>query len=128
MNIEDFKRYIQSRKKLDSEFKTVPNLDTQYNKYLDDKKKVNERTKQWYQEKIQIDEDFKQKRKEYNKKSYETLKTKKGIKTDVKQNEPIIKINMNVPEPKIIENRIENEVKPQEQRKIISMFDVYNAI
>lgn len=124
MDLEAFKKYVQSRKKLDSEFKIVPNLDTQYNKYLDDKKKINDRTKQWYSEKIQTDDEFKQKRKTYNKKSYDTLKSKKGSKKeDVKIEEPIIKMNINIPEPIINENIPEQK----EQRKIISMLDLYDA-
>ena len=132
MNLDDFKKYIQSRKKLDSEFKQVPNLDEQYNNYLSEKKRVNERTKSWYKEKIEIDDDFKQKRKEYNKRSYQKLKSKLEpklggmIQSDDKSlNHGIIKMNINIPEPTITEKELKNE---QPTKKIMSMLDLYGSI
>jgi hypothetical protein len=132
MNLDDFKKYIQSRKKLDSEFKQVPNLDEQYNNYLAEKKRVNERTKSWYKEKIEIDDDFKQKRKEYNKRSYQKLKSKQEPRQELKQepnqellNRGIIKMNINIPEPTITEKELKNE---HPTKKIMSMLDLYGSI
>lgn len=120
MDKEAFKKYIQSRKKLDSEYKNLANKDEEYNKYLETKKNINERTKQWYSDKIQNDDEFKEKRKQYNKKSYDTLKSKKTKTTSTKEsNEHKITL---INEPLII-NRSNNE-NDEKITKSISMLDI----
>jgi hypothetical protein len=74
MNSETFRKYIESRRKLDKEFnKNLINIDTldkQYEKIKAKKEKHNEYMRSYHKDMMENDATFKAKRKEYNKKSF----------------------------------------------------------
>ena len=102
MDLEKFKKYVMSRKKLEKEFDDEAFLDSKYNQLQESKKKYNGYHREYYKERVNNDEQFKLQRKEYNKKSYDK---KKNIveKQDTQQNimqvaEPVVETSVQLPQ------------------------------
>jgi hypothetical protein len=95
MDLEKFKKYVDSRKKLNKEFDDVDILEQKYNNLVESKKKYNEYQRNYYKERINGDEEFKQLRKEYNKKSYQKQKQSKDVEDeDEDEQEPEEKVTV----------------------------------
>ena len=136
MDSETFRKYIESRRKLDKEFNkeliNIDALDKQYEKIKAKKEKHNEYMRSYHKDMMENDETFKAKRKEYNKKSFETFQKNHPDKI-YKKKEKIIKSVEKPLEEKPIEKPIEEkpiekpieEVKPIEE-KLSPLF--YNTI
>jgi len=129
MNSETFRKYIESRRKLDKEFNkdliNIDTLDKQYEKIKVKKEKHNEYMRSYHKDMMENDETFKAKRKEYNKKSFDTYQKNHPDKI-YKKKEKIKPVEKPLEKPieKPIEKSIE-EVKPIEE-KLSPLF--YNTL
>jgi len=130
MNSETFRKYIESRRKLDKEFNkdliNIETLDKQYEKIKAKKEKHNEYMRSYHKDMMENDETFKAKRKEYNKKSFDTYQKNHPDKIYKKKEKNIKPVEKPLEKPieKPIEKSIE-EVKPIEE-KLSPLF--YNTL
>jgi hypothetical protein len=130
MNSETFRKYIESRRKLDKEFNkdliNIETLDKQYEKIKAKKEKHNEYMRSYHKDMMENDETFKAKRKEYNKKSFDTFQKNHPDKIYKKKEKNIKPVEKPIEKPleKPIEKPIE-EVKPVEE-KLSPLF--YNTV
>jgi len=133
MNSETFKKYIESRRKLDKEFNkeliNIDALDKQYEKIKAKKEKHNEYMRSYHKDMMENDETFKAKRKEYNKKSFETFQKNHPDKIYKKKEKIIKSVEKPLEEKPIEEKPLDEkpieEVKPIEE-KLSPLF--YNTI
>ena len=113
MDKDQFKKYVQERRKLDAKYGNgngngnVNKLDIQYNEYLETKKEKNKKTNEWYNNKIATDPEFKEYKQLKNKETYNKLKNGNYMS----KNEIIINNNQPVND-KSVEKPIEKE-KPK---------------
>jgi hypothetical protein len=72
----EFQKYLETKKKLTKEFKNIDELEKKYNKVKESKEKLNQYQKAYHKEMMQNDPAYVEKRKEFNRKSYEKYKEK----------------------------------------------------
>jgi hypothetical protein len=89
MDILAFKKYIEERKKIEKDFGDIKPLEEKYLKYKEVKDKTNNYAREWHKTRMETDEEYKEKRKQYNKQSYERLKQKKEKVKSNDEDEPI---------------------------------------
>ena len=96
MNATEFKKYIESRKKLDTEFKNVKDLEKKYEKIKSAKEKYNQYHREYYKDMMDNNPSFKEKRREQNLINVKKFRNKK--KTDLeKQVEPVKSVEESKP-------------------------------
>ena len=72
----EFQKYLETKKKLTKEFKNIDELEEKYKKVKESKEKLNQYQKAYHKEMMQNDPAYVEKRKEFNRKSYEKYKKK----------------------------------------------------
>jgi len=83
MDYQAFRKYIEERKKIEKELGDIKPLEEKYVKYKEVKDKSNSYARQWHKERMESDEEYKEKRKILNKQSYERLKSKRESKKQI---------------------------------------------
>ena len=76
MDKTEFQKYLATKQKLTKEFKNIDELEEKYNKVMKSKEKLNEYQKAYHHNMMENDPEYVEKRKTYNKKSYERYKEK----------------------------------------------------
>jgi hypothetical protein len=99
MDKSEFKRFLETKKKLTKEFKNVDELEEKYKKVMQTKTKLNEYQKTYHKDMMENDANYVAKRKEYNKQSYQRYKEK----------------NPYIPKKKATQSTITQTVKEKEQ-------------
>jgi hypothetical protein len=117
MDKEAFKKYISERIKLDKTYITpeinADDLNKEYKNHLETKKKLNAKSRENYKKRITTDDEFIEKRKNYNKNTYEKLKrgdyAPKPARNEIAIETEPIEIN-EIQQSNIINREIEKEL------------------
>jgi len=120
MNQEAFKKYVATRKQMDKELSssTIDEFEEQYRKLKEHQSKANEYAKKYHADRMNTDDEYKQKRQEYLKKSNKKAmekkqKNKKSTNNDKPLNDEINQLHSRMDE----KGNIQPMEKPMEKQK-----------
>ena len=109
MDKTEFQKYLATKQKLTKEFKNIDELEEKYNKVMKSKEKLNEYQKAYHHNMMENDPEYVEKRKTYNKKSYERYKEKHKKQDDNSRTQHNNMQNSVIQDNKQVDNPVEKQ-------------------